>query len=202
MDLQTGFPWGASDTSSDLSGNGRLSERQQPILELQRAGIRFSGQTAKHSVLRHSAGLYCCDSDDLLDRCGRTLRRECTTSVTCTRGADESRLLRAGCWCSDASAYGTIGNAGRNIFRTQPFYNVDLSVFKDFKLKENITAEFRAEFYNLFNRADFAVPATVNPESGLGFGCACTTLDAAGQNNSVLGSGGPRSMQIGLKLSF
>ena len=116
-------------------------------------------------------------------------------------------LTNLGCYVRGSGvltppAYGTVGNAGRNFFRTQPFYNVDLSVFKNFKLKENITAQFRAEFYNLFNRADFAVPATVNPESGLGFGCACTTLDAAGQNNSVLGSGGPRSMQIGLKLSF
>jgi hypothetical protein len=116
-------------------------------------------------------------------------------------------LVTLGCYAQGAgvltpTAYGTIGNAGRNIFRTQNFYNVDLSVSKNFKLKENITAQFRAEFYNLFNRADFAVPATTGAESGLGLGCACATLDAAGQNNSVLGSGGPRSIQMGLKLSF
>ena len=72
-------------------------------------------------------------------------------------------------------------------------------MFKDFKFKERVTAEFRAEFYNAFNHPALATRNVANPESGLGFGCECTTADGS---DSVLGSGGPRSIQLGLKFLF
>jgi hypothetical protein len=103
-------------------------------------------------------------------------------------------------------AYGTQGNARRNIFRGQPFYNVDLSIAKDWKFKERFGAQFRAEFFNLFNRTDLALPVAfktgTDPSAGGTFGCGCTTPDAAGFTNSVLGSGASRSIQLGLKLTF
>jgi hypothetical protein len=73
------------------------------------------------------------------------------------------------------------------------------------KTKERYTAQFRVEFFNLFNRADFAVPGIASPQSdpstGItgGFGYAQNTPDL---NNAVLGSGGPRHIQFGLKLTF
>jgi hypothetical protein len=87
------------------------------------------------------------------------------------------------------------------------YYNVDLSVSKDWKIKERLTAQFRVEFFNALNRADFAVPAAnasgggVDPGAASQFGCACNTPDVQG-NNPVLGSGGPRHIQFGLKLLF
>jgi hypothetical protein len=98
-------------------------------------------------------------------------------------------------------AYGTIGNANRNIFRAPAYYNVDLSVSKLWMFKERFSAQFRAEFFNLFNHADFSIPGVIDPSSGIGrqFGCSGTTLDSA---NPVLGSGGPRHIQFGLKLTY
>jgi hypothetical protein len=96
-------------------------------------------------------------------------------------------------------AYGTIGNANRNIFRSPDYFNVDFSVAKLWSFKERYSAQFRAEFFNLFNRADFPVPGNFNPASPSQFGCSCTTPDSA---NPVLGSGGPRHIQFGLKLTF
>jgi hypothetical protein len=98
-------------------------------------------------------------------------------------------------------AYGTIGNASRNIFRSPNYYNVDLSVSKLWKFKERYSAQFRAEFFNLFNRPDFSIPAAIDPNVGPNgqFGCSCATPDSA---NPVLGSGGPRHIQFGLKLTF
>ena len=96
-------------------------------------------------------------------------------------------------------AYGTLGDAGKGFFRGQNYDNVDFSVLKLWKLKERYSAEFRVEFFNLFNRADFAAPATTNPSSGSGFGTAQATPDSA---NPVLGSGGPRHIQFGLKLTY
>jgi predicted component of type VI protein secretion system len=47
--------------------------------------------------------------------------------------------------------------------------NVDSSFAKQFPIKENWRAEVRAEFFNLFNRANFSLPnATVNsPNYGI-----------------------------------
>ena len=72
---------------------------------------------------------------------------------------------------------------------------------KIWRVKERYSAEFRAEFFNLFNRADFPVPAVTDPNSGVSgqFGCSCSTPDLS---NPVLGSGGPRHIQFGLKLTF
>jgi hypothetical protein len=97
-------------------------------------------------------------------------------------------------------AYGTLGNSGRNTFRGQPYYNVDLSVSKIWHMKERYSAQFRAEFFNLFNRADFAAPS-IDPSAGVsgGFGYGTSTPDSS---NAVLGSGGPRHIQFGLKLMF
>jgi hypothetical protein len=101
-------------------------------------------------------------------------------------------------------AYGTVGNVARNLFRYPNYYNVDLSIAKDRKFKERYRAQFRVEFFNLFNRADFGSGNGVgalnpfDPSTGSGgqFGCACTTPDSL---NPVLGSGGPRHIQFGLK---
>jgi hypothetical protein len=53
------------------------------------------------------------------------------------------------------------GDAGRGILRGPAVYDVDFSVFKDFKLTERTMLELRAEVFNLFNTPQFAPP--VNP---------------------------------------
>jgi hypothetical protein len=95
-------------------------------------------------------------------------------------------------------AFGTVGNAGRGFFRGQPYRNVDISVSKIWKFKERYSAQFRLEFFNLFNHTDFAAPGT-DPTSPAGFGYSTNTPDSG---NPVLGSGGPRHIQFGLKLAF
>jgi hypothetical protein len=55
------------------------------------------------------------------------------------------------------------GNAGRNILIGPGTANLDFSVFKNNSIKrisENFTVQFRAEFFNILNRANFAVPVT------------------------------------------
>ena len=95
-------------------------------------------------------------------------------------------------------AFGTLGNASRGLFTGPRYYNVDFSVAKLWKFKERYSAQFRVEFFNLFNRADFAAPGT-DPTKPSTFGHATSTPDSA---NPVLGSGGPRHIQFGLKLAF
>jgi hypothetical protein len=78
----------------------------------------------------------------------------------------------------------------RNAFRAPRVAYYDLSLIKQFQLTEKTQLSFEANFFNIFNRANFAAP-TANLSSAL-FGQATNTL--AGTN--------PRQIQFGLKLSF
>jgi len=52
-------------------------------------------------------------------------------------------------------AFGTFGNSGRNIISTATQVNVDTSLFKDFRIKENAKLQFRSEFFNMLNHPNF-----------------------------------------------
>ena len=104
-------------------------------------------------------------------------------------------------------AFGTEGTIGRNIFRDTGLQNVDLSISQKWKIRERWDAQFRVEFFNVFNHPNFANPfggqngwAHNDPSSG-SFGCSCATPDVAA-SNPVIGSGVSRAVQFGLKLSF
>lgn len=99
---------------------------------------------------------------------------------------------------------GKFGNAGRNIFRGPGYRNWDFSLVKTFKINERFNAQFRAEFFNLLNHPNFANPAILfNNDLSVPdtFGLVTATPDVAGAN-PVIGTGGPRNIQFGLKLRF
>jgi hypothetical protein len=52
----------------------------------------------------------------------------------------------------------TVGNAGRNILRTDSLISDDLSLSKTWKLVERASFELRGEFFNVFNHANFGYP--------------------------------------------
>jgi len=81
------------------------------------------------------------------------------------------------------------GGAGRNSLRGPAQYNVDLSVFKNFKLRETMNLEFRAEAFNLFNTPQFGVPYSV--------------VDSPGLSGSISGTvHAPRQIQFALLFKF
>jgi hypothetical protein len=93
------------------------------------------------------------------------------------------------------------GNAGRNILTGPGLSNLDFSVFKNNyvgRISETFNVQFRAEFFNILNRANFAVPLThantdIFDSTGAGTGVAglltSTTTTA-------------REIQFALKLSW
>jgi hypothetical protein len=93
----------------------------------------------------------------------------------------------------------TFGDAGRNIVVGPGYRNFDFSILKNLKIGEKANAQFRAEFFNITNHPSFALPANISAAPN--FGALFTTPDAA-QNNVGLGSGGPRLIQLALKVSF
>jgi hypothetical protein len=93
------------------------------------------------------------------------------------------------------------------MFQDLGFRNFDFSLAKNFHFGEVRRLQFRAEFFNLFNHPNFANPYGgqngfgLNDPSVQPFGCGCATPDIAAANPAV-GSGGPRSIQLGAKFVF
>lgn len=94
-------------------------------------------------------------------------------------------------------AAGTFGNIGRNALRGPGFNAVDFSVFKNTAITERISAQFRVEIFNLFNRANYANPGN-SLNSPASFGLITNTRNGSGAPG--LGAGEPRNIQLALKL--
>jgi outer membrane receptor protein involved in Fe transport len=60
--------------------------------------------------------------------------------------------------CFAAPAQYTFGNAGRNILIGPKYQTIDAGLHKDFHIKEALGMQFRAEFFNILNTANFAFP--------------------------------------------
>jgi len=85
----------------------------------------------------------------------------------------------------DTADFGTLG---RNIIRGPKQINTDLSIIKSIPVTESQRAEFRAEFFNLFNNVNFANPVNVVSSGNFGQIASTTT--------------GPRVIQFALKYTF
>jgi hypothetical protein len=83
----------------------------------------------------------------------------------------------------------TFGNLGRDRLRTVPFWNVDLSIFRQFPIMERAKFEFRAEAFNLPNHPIWGQPSNDMADTA-NFGRILNTA-----NNS-------RSLQLGAKIIF
>jgi hypothetical protein len=93
-------------------------------------------------------------------------------------------------------APGTFGDAGRNLVRAPGLWQVDAALSKAIGFTERLGLQFRAEAFNLFNRAQYGSPQA-NLSSPLSFGVITTLV-----NQGATGSGTPRQFQLALRLSF
>ena len=215
VNLQTGQPWYVNDTGNDFSGSGDTADRWN-----------FYGNPSDFTSGSSSIP-YCtgpgskgCSVTSGVSGIQSFFSAAQSTAMwgQCTAVAPDTTkggtLDQGGCFVSGKSVMtppkaGTFGTMGRNIFRDPGFKNVDFSVFKDFKFKERYGAQFRAEFFNVFNHPIVANPyggasgfgGGTDPSAGTTFGCGCQTPDV-GAGNPLVGSGSARAMQLGLKLTF
>ncbi len=91
---------------------------------------------------------------------------------------------------AEPAAY-TFGNEGRNNLTGPAFRNLDFSAYKDFLLTERFKLQFRSEFFDVFNHANFGLPDTTVTDPNFG------------QINSTANSAnGSREIQFALKLLF
>jgi len=110
---------------------------------------------------------------------------------------------------------GAYGNLARNAVHGPGLVQLDLTLQKRFLLSEKKRLEFRAEFYNVLNRANFAnPPATLANALGTGAnqlqpGQPFTAAAAGGSFGVVrstvektVGLGTNRQIQVSLRLNF
>jgi hypothetical protein len=91
-------------------------------------------------------------------------------------------------------APGFFGNCGRGVFGGPGLNNWDVGLLKDFHVSERFRVEFRSEFFNAFNHAQFDLPST----GVIGTGNQ-TNNPGFGRINSAER---PRVIQFGLKLYY
>jgi hypothetical protein len=86
-----------------------------------------------------------------------------------------------------AFTYGNSSPTSPNL-RAPGIANYDMSLFKNFAIKERVRAQLRFEAFNLFNRVQFAAPGTQAGSTSFG-------IISAQQNT-------PRELQVALKIIF
>ncbi len=192
-------PWGPMDAGNDLSHTGEATDRWD-----------FHGHPSDFKAGAQPTAYL--PGDASFDTAPSPAESDPVCSVN---ARDLTSLNFAGCYKVNNSvmtppAPGTFGLMGRNIFRDSGFKNWDFSLDKTWKWRDRYSAQFRAEMFNILNHPNFANPYGGQngwahndpsvPGSG-GFGCGCATPDVAA-SNPVIGSGGSRAVQLGLKLAF
>jgi hypothetical protein len=104
-------------------------------------------------------------------------------------------------------AAGTYGDAGRNVLRASGLHQLDLGLHKTVKAGERLSVQFRAELFNVYNHPNFATPAASGNNlltAGTSFGLSQQMANASsgGLLLPLFNSGGPRSVQLAVKLVF
>jgi len=86
-----------------------------------------------------------------------------------------------------STALGLEGTANRRFFHGPGINNFDFTLLKNTYLTERMDLQFRVEFYNIFNHAQFLTPSGIMPAASFG---------------QVPGARDPRIGQLSLKLNF
>ncbi|MGH9824129.1 MAG: hypothetical protein ACREDR_12855, partial [Blastocatellia bacterium] len=81
----------------------------------------------------------------------------------------------------------TYGTLPRNFFNGPGTTNIDMSIIKNTKIRERVNVQFRADFFNLLNHAEFSNP----------------NLNISSQNfGKIQDTADPRIIQFALRFAF
>jgi hypothetical protein len=214
LTLHTAQPWNVTDLGNNFSGAGDSADRWDILGKASDfssgsssipycTGPGPGGCSVSSSVSGIQSFYSASDSNAMWAKCAAA-------------APDINTLNAGGCYVSRNGKSvivpplaGTFGTMGRNLFRDNGFKNLDFSVFKSFRFRERMNAEFRVEIFNVFNHPTVSNPwGSQNGWAGgndLGtsttFGCGCSTADVAA-GNPLIGSGGNRDIQLGFKFTF
>jgi len=83
---------------------------------------------------------------------------------------------------------GTFGTLGAGTIRSPSTFNWDMGLFKNFRVKERYSLQFRSEFFNIFNHTQLLDPGT--------------TVNSTASFGRILSANDPRIMQFSLKFTY
>ena len=114
------------------------------------------------------------------------------------------RILKAAAFTIPASGQGDLG---RNALRGCDAVQFDTTLRRQFHLSERLALQARADFFNIFNHPNFGSPINFlsSPQFGKPTQLLASSLGSGGQSgglNPLYQIGGPRSIQLALKLQF
>jgi hypothetical protein len=202
--VQGGVPWNLDDgfvNGSDLSGTGEFSDRWNL------AGSPSDFKASFTGIPYVSPSSFTVDATGHVTGGLTPAANSCIANAVSSGAADQ--LANWGCYVTKSGiltppAFGTFGNIGRNPFRGPRLDNWDFSLVKTTKLTERVSFQLRAEFFNMLNHPHFANPniqGLIDPSDPTTFGFILNTPDVAAAN-PVIGTGGPRNIQLGIKFRF
>jgi hypothetical protein len=90
---------------------------------------------------------------------------------------------------------GQFGNLGRNAIYGPGQRNFDIALSRQFRIRERFRMEFRSDFFNILNHANWGFPVT----GGSGIG---TTVSSSATFGQITAFGAPRIIQMAMKLYF
>ncbi|WP_254064759.1 TonB-dependent receptor [Granulicella sp. S156] len=104
--------------------------------------------------------------------------------------------------CDPSNLPATEGNAGRNSARGFDAVQADAAIRREFPIREGRGLSFRAEAFNLFNHAIFGnIYNQLTSPTTFGYAYNMERSQLGGLN-PLYQTGGPRSLQVALKLHF
>jgi len=223
--IQSGMPWGVDDSSNNISGTNEFSEHwdffgKTSDFKSGNSSIPFcawNGIVGTGADFSNPATISCTETTPAgtINLASQTAKfaNACFAAANAINAGTVTSLNSFGCYAQGNSVMippeaGTFGTMSRNPFHDPGFRDWDLSITKSFRFRERLTTQFRAELFNVLNHPNFANPYggsngfnENDPSSPGNFGCGCATPDQAA-GNPVLGTGGNRAIQLGLKLLF
>jgi len=103
--------------------------------------------------------------------------------------------------CYAVQPFATLGNVGRNSLIGPGLLDLDFSIIKDTKVTETLSAQFRAEFFNIINHTNLGQPAGA-VFAGPGGASAGASYIAGNAGLISTASTTSRQIQFALKLIF
>jgi hypothetical protein len=209
LTMQSGLPWGVNDNTTDFSGTGEINAQASNGERWNFFGNPEDFKTTK-AFINTNGG------DGGIPFFEGTSNAICLAKARSMGPLAIASLTNLGCYALGGSvlvppAYGSYGTLGKGVFRSLPYYNWDLSITKAWTWRERFKAQFRAEFFNVLNHPNISNPfggpggdnSFTDPSAAAGasFGFRPETPDVT-SSNPILGSGGSRAIQLGLKIIF
>ncbi len=91
---------------------------------------------------------------------------------------------------------------GRNVLSGFPLRQADVSLRRRFALGERLSADFRADAFNITNTPNFASPVGVLANRNFGLSTQVFATASTGGLNPLFQAGGPRSIQLSLEIHY